>query len=58
MELLQHDTMLKELIPKYEAHFKELFMYNGKHYIEVIDADSRELRSYLAELVAKEQAQQ
>lgn len=52
MELLQHDTRLKELIPRYEERFQELFMYNGRHYLAVIDADSTELKQYLSELVS------
>jgi len=52
MELLQHDTQLKELIPAYEERFQELFMYNGRHYLSVIDTDSAELKQYLHSLVA------
>jgi len=58
MELLQHDTMLKDLIPNYEARFKELFMHNGRHYVGVIDADSSELKTYLTELVSNDKSGQ
>jgi len=51
MELLQHDTALKDLIPSYEGRFNEMFMFEGRRYLAVIDADSAELKAYLQNLV-------
>jgi hypothetical protein len=54
LQLLQHDTKLKELIPAYEQRFREMFMHNGQRYLEVIEEDSAELMTYLQDVASME----